>query len=369
MWRNSALTSCGMRGEFARQMATFPRSALALSAVLGALGAAPRIAHAQGVANSGPAAAEPPSEPPAIPAAPPEAAATPDPPKAEVVSSKAPERQTSLDPQRVEEAPKGRSTFDIDPIADSAMIAVSLGFYGTLEAINSTGEIRPQQIAANFDTNHLIGIDRGAVTQTPDPSARSRSTIGLGIVAAYAVIDPILSGVRERNVQTGLADFFMYAESVSFTLAMTSIVKMAVRRPRPIAYIEANAHKDDPDYSNSSTDSSLSFFSGHAALTATISSTATYLAFVRAPHSARPWITLAAGVGLTTFVSFERVRAGQHFPTDVIAGAIAGAGIGLVVPHLHRTDEIKQRRIWVGFSPLRSLESERGGLLNVSGVF
>src|SRR6185369_7048390 len=166
MWRNSALTSCGMRGEFARQMATFPRSALALSAVLGA---APRIAHAQGVANSGPAAAEPPSEPPAIPAAPPEAAATPDPPKAEVVSSKAPERQTSLDPQRVEEAPKGRSTFDIDPIADSAMIAVSLGFYGTLEAINSTGEIRPQQIAANFDTNHLIGIDRGAVTQTPDP--------------------------------------------------------------------------------------------------------------------------------------------------------------------------------------------------------
>jgi undecaprenyl-diphosphatase len=303
-------------------------------------------------------------------AEPTEAAGTPEPPKAEVVPSKAPERQTSLDPQRVEAAPKGRTTFDIDPVADSAMIAVSLGFYGTLEAINSTGEIRPQQIAPNFDTNHLVAIDRGAVTQTPDPSARSRSTIGLGIAAAYAVIDPILSGVRERNVQTGLADFFMYAESVSFTLAMTSIVKMAVRRPRPIAYIDANAHKnDDPPYSNSSTDSALSFFSGHAALTATISSTATYLAFVRSPHTARPWITLVAGVGLTTFVSIERVRAGQHFPTDVIAGAIAGAGIGLVVPHLHRTDEIKQRRIWVGFSPLRSFESERGGLLNVSGVF
>jgi hypothetical protein len=39
------------------------------------------------------------------------------------------------------------------------------------------------------------------------------------------------------------------------------------------------------------------------------------------------------------------------------------------VPHLHRTDDIKQRRIWVGFSPVHSYEAERGGLLNVSGVF
>jgi len=249
------------------------------------------------------------------------------------------------------------------------MIAVSLGFAGTLELVNSTGEIRPQQIDKKFDTANLVRIDRGAVNQTPDSKAGSRSTIGLGIAAAYAVMDPILSGVREKSVQTGLADAFMYAEAVSFTVAMTNIVKMAVRRPRPIAYIEANEHKDDPDYSNSSTDSALSFFSGHAAITATISATASYLAFARSPHTARPWITLLAGAGLTTFVSIERVRAGQHFPTDVIAGSIAGAGIGLVVPHLHRTDEIKQRRIWVGYSPVHSYEGERGGLLNVSGVF
>ena len=38
----------------------------------------------------------------------------------------------------------------------------------------------------------------------------------------------------------------------------------------------------------------------------------------------RPWLTLGLGTALTTFVSVERVRAGAHFPTDVIAGAIAG---------------------------------------------
>jgi undecaprenyl-diphosphatase len=299
----------------------------------------------------------------------PESAAAEGPAKPEVQPSKAPERQVSLDPSQSEVAPSGRTTFDIDPIADSAMIAVSLGFAGTLELINSTGEIRPQQIDKRFDRSQLIWIDRGAATQTPDPNAGRYSTIGLGVAVAYALIDPIMSGVREKSVQTGVADAFMYAEALSFTMAMTNIVKMAVRRPRPIAYIDAAAHKDDPNYTNGSTDSALSFFSGHAAITATISATATYLAFARAPHSARPWITLLVGTGLTTFVSIERVRAGQHFPTDVIAGSIAGAGMGLVVPHLHRTDDIKQRRIWVGFTPLTTHEGEHGGLLNVSGVF
>lgn len=168
-------------------------------------------------------------------------------------------------------------------------------------------------------------------------------------------------------MQTGLADAFMYAETISFTFAITNMTKMAVRRPRPIAYQDAAAHKNDPNYIDT-TDSALSFFSGHAAIVSSIGATATYLAFTRAPHSARPWITLAAATALTTFVSVERVRAGMHFPTDVIAGSIAGAGIGLVVPHLHRTEDIKQRRVWVGFAPLTQ-DRAHGGVLDVSGVF
>ena len=285
-----------------------------------------------------------------------------------VEPTKASQRKVSLEPRAAEAAPTGRVTFDIDPIADSAMIAVSLGFAGTLELVNSTGEIRPQQIAPNFRRSNLFFIDRSAIAQTPDPKAGGYSTIGLSAAVAFAFLDPILSGVREKSVQTGLADAFMYAEGISFSMAMTNIVKMAVRRPRPIAYIDAEAHQNEgAAYTNNSTDSALSFFSGHAAITATVGATATYLAFARAPHDARPWITLIAATGLTTFVSIERVRAGKHFPTDVIAGSIAGAGIGIVVPHLHRTDDIKQRRIWVGYSPVG--DGGEGGLLNVSGSF
>jgi len=340
-------------------MPTFPR--LALVTTLAALALQSGSARAQGAPEPSQASVEDMGESEPTPVA---ATAT-----AAVAPSGAPERKVSLQPKRTEVAPIGRTTFDIDPIADSAMIAVSLGFAGMLELIDSTGEIRPQQIASSFDKSQLVWIDRSAVTRKPDASASGYAGLGLSAAFAFALLDPVLSGVREQSLQTGLADAFMYAEGLAFTLAMTNMVKMAVRRPRPIAYIEAARHAGEAGYTNTDTDSALSFFSGHAALTATVGATATYLAFARSPHTARPWITLLASTALSTFVSVEQVRAGRHFPTDVIAGSIAGAGIGLVVPHLHRTDDIKQRRIWVGYMPLNRYEEESGGVLNFSGFF
>jgi membrane-associated phospholipid phosphatase len=289
----------------------------------------------------------------------------------EVAPPRDPERRSDLVPKAAEPRPAGRVTFDIDPVADIGVIAVSLGFAGVLELINSTGEIRPQQIASNFDRSNLIGIDRGAVSQTPDKNASGYSNIGMGAAVAFAFVDPVLSGFRESSVQTGLADGIMYAEAMSLTFAATNIVKMAVRRPRPQAYIDAEANKNDPNYNNSVTDSSLSFFSGHASITAAVGATATYLAFARSPHTARPWITLIVATGLSTFVSIERVRSGAHFPTDVIAGSVAGAGIGVVVPHLHRTEDIKQRRVWVGYAaaPSDGYQQAQGGMLTASGFW
>lgn len=297
------------------------------------------------------------------------AAPNANPPTEQVVPAQAPERSRSLAPAQAEPKPSGRITFQSDPIADGAIIVVSLGSAGLLELINSTGEIRPQQIAPNFKPNQLIWIDRAAVTNTMHPSAGTLSNVGLGIAGVYAALDPVLSGMRERNVQTGVVDAIMYSETVALTLALTNIVKMAVRRPRPLAYVDWEAHKGDPDYSNSSTDSSLSFFSGHASMTGAIGATATYLAFARSPGTWRPWVTLTLATTVSTLVSVYRVRAGKHFPTDVLAGTFAGAGIGIVVPHLHRTEDVQQRRVWVGFAPEVRDNQTRGGSLTLSGTF
>ena len=84
---------------------------------------------------------------------------------------------------------------------------------------------------------------------------------------------------------------------------------------------------------------------------------------MRSPDTPRPWITLAVATALTGFVSYERVRAGDHFPTDVIAGSMAGAAIGIMVPHMHRhRDDFPA--VWVGAAP-----APGGGTVAMQGIF
>ena len=265
-----------------------------------------------------------------------------------------------------EEPSEQRIKFGADPVGDGALLLGALGFASLSEAFLSTGELRPQQIDATFDTKNLLPLDHAAVQQTVDPKADPRSTAGVYIAFGFAAVDSVLSGFRYGR-EAAIVDAIMYSEAVVISWGLTNMVKVAFRRPRPIAYIEREhaieAGQDPATYNNTSTDSALSFYSGHTAFTATISASATYLAFARSPHTARPWITLAGGVVLTTFVGVERVRSGAHFPTDVIAGALAGAGIGMLVVHLHR-QEATRPPVWVGAMPL-----EGGGGLTLGGLF
>jgi len=52
------------------------------------------------------------------------------------------------------------------------------------------------------------------------------------------------------------------------------------------------------------------------------------------PHRTRNVLLLYVGAA---GVSALRVAAAQHFPTDVVAGAALGTGIGWLVPTIHPT--------------------------------
>lgn len=252
--------------------------------------------------------------------------------------------------------------FTLDPVADGVLTLTGFGFSFLLGEVLGTGEIKPPLPSLTFSTSSLLPIDRGAISQTIDPHAATYSNIGLYTAIGYAVLDPILSGYRD-GWDALTVDAFIYAESGSLAEMLTDVTKIAVRRPRPIDYINCGtaAQQSGPDCT--STNLGLSFFSGHAAGVSAIGATATYLAFVRSPHSPRPWITLGVATALTAFVSYERVRAGQHFPTDVIAGSMAGAAIGVLVPHLHRHKQ-EAPPVWVGVTPM-----PRGGAASVTAFF
>ena len=261
---------------------------------------------------------------------------------------------------------KDSQHFTVDPVVDSVVTVGGLTFAGLLDLIVGTGEIRP---GPPGDPGKLLWIDRGAVTQTIDPDAGVRSDWALRAVELYALLDPILSGVRDGR-RALLVDAVLYAESISVIQLFTGMTKIAVRRPRPIDYAQCSSAAA-PGNDCADTDLQLSFFSGHASTSGAITGTAAYLAFVRhGARSPRPWITLGVGAAMTAFISYERVRSGAHFPTDVIMGSLAGAAIGVLVPHLHRRphfhdQELETPPVLIGFAPLPG----SGGSLTVTARF
>jgi undecaprenyl-diphosphatase len=251
--------------------------------------------------------------------------------------------------------------FTIDPVTDGVLIGGSGGVSILLSLILSTGEIEPAAPTPGAQSN-LLAIDRLAVTQHIDPNAGTYSTVALGAAIGFAAIDPLLSAYRD-GWDAALVDAVMYGETISLTETLTDITKIAVRRPRPIDYYDC-AVKVTPTSCSNDTDLSLSFFSGHASTVGAIGATASYLAFQRSGVKHwRGWVTLATSLALTSFVSIERVRSGEHFPTDVIAGSLAGAMVGTLVPHLHKHVQ-EAPPVWIGFAP-----STGGGSMTVGSIF
>jgi membrane-associated phospholipid phosphatase len=262
-----------------------------------------------------------------------------------------------LPPAQPVQEPPARLRFVADPIADGAILSFAAGTAILSQAILSTGEIQPGK---PLPSSNLLAIDRVAVKQTPVPAWGTLSNVGLFAAIGYAAIDPVATGYRD-SASAGLVDAVIYSETIAITWSLTNLAKIAFRRPRPNAVREADRN---PGVEISSTDSALSFYSGHASITSAISATATYLAFARSPGTARPWLTLGLGALATTLVDIGRIRSGKHFPTDVITGTMAGVGIGVLVPHLHRSEDVKRRPIWIGMG-----QAPSGTTLGVAGVF
>ena len=257
-----------------------------------------------------------------------------------------------------------RDPYDIDPLTDTSIISLSLAFGAFSEIVLSSGEIIPQQPQ---DPSHLPFFDRATIYRA-DPWAGPISTYAVMATMAWGVIDPIATGFRDGAdpaVDLGV----LYVETVSLAWAAANTAKLIVRRPRPRAYQEqrrlVELYGKDKAPNISETDFGMSFFSGHTAMAAALSSTATYHAFVRDPDAPRPWLTLGAGTALTTLVAIERVRSGAHFPSDVVAAAFAGVGIGLLVPHLHR----ETRAVTTGGTGVAATPLESGPRFQFGGQF
>ena len=95
-----------------------------------------------------------------------------------------------------------------------------------------------------------------------------------------------------------------------------------------------------------------SFFSGHTSSTATSTFfMARILDDLHPELGTKRWLLYAGAAVPPALAGWYRIRAGKHFPSDVVAGFAFGAAVGVLVPELHRRTKGHDLSFLPWFSP------------------
>ncbi len=195
---------------------------------------------------------------------------------------------------------------------------------------------------ASFDPQTLNAFDRKATTFNSLAAHRASDVLWYG---SHALPLAFLAGQKTRSEFGRIA--LLYGETVVLNAGLTLLTKSTFRRPRPYVY--------DPEVEparKQTVNARASFVSGHTSMTA---ANAFFFASVFSDyHPESPWkpVVWAGAVAVPAVTGYLRVRAGRHFPTDVLAGYALGASIGYLVPHLHcREPKIGTGKVRVLLAP------------------
>jgi membrane-associated phospholipid phosphatase len=110
------------------------------------------------------------------------------------------------------------------------------------------------------------------------------------------------SSLKKSSLQSGIA--------LLGTYGVGYILKKTIKRERPFIALEGVSQVEAKDGYSMPSGSTAVVFSSAAALT-----------------SALPkWYVAIPAFGYASAVGFARVRSGEHYPSDVLAGAVLGAG-------------------------------------------
>ncbi len=172
----------------------------------------------------------------------------------------------------------------------------------------------------------LPAFDRQAAYRWSPSAARTTDILVVAGIGGSLAMALLYSPSKDL-----LQPVALMGESLALTTGLTDMMKVLVHRPRPYAY-----NPDLPVELRSAPEAYVSFWSGHTATTAAATFTCADIVQHSDASATTKTITWVSAATLPAVVGFYRVRAGQHFPSDVIVGYLVGAGIGMAVPYIHR---------------------------------
>ena len=155
------------------------------------------------------------------------------------------------------------------------------------------------------------------------------------VLLAATMLAPFSLAIHQSK-DTIITEVVMYAETLLLAHSFKELSKDVVVRWRPYCYYDDtdNDLLDDVD-------SSKSFMSGHAAMAFTSASFLTTVYAHMHPEGTNKYWVAGGSFAAAAGVAALRVFSGNHFFTDVLAGALWGSFIGYIVPQFHYTQDGK----------------------------
>ncbi len=193
----------------------------------------------------------------------------------------------------------------------------------------------PESEILALNKNNINSFDRPIANNYSEKSADLSDKFFYGSMPL-----PILLMLDKKMRKDGLKIGLLFLETMGTTGALYVSSAMIVNRFRPYAY-----NSEVPILTRTRGGAKNSFFAGHPAV---VASSTFFMAKVISdyhPNMKNKWILYTLAGSATAATGLLRIDAGQHFKTDVITGVTIGTIVGILVPHLHKNNNLKDQRL------------------------
>jgi len=215
--------------------------------------------------------------------------------------------------------------YELDFARNTAILVptLAIGGYSFIRTYNQTGlSVFELEELSKYNINR---IDRFAVYNYCERAMQQSDFL------LYAcIIAPFLLNISNEMSHEIVEMNTIIAQSFLVTVAISQLTKTMFLRNRPLAYndkVPLNVRQNK--------DARYSFISAHTSLAFTGSVLAAKLYDDFHPDKNNTWM-YASAVTVASTVGYLRIKAGKHFLTDVLAGAVVGAGSALLMTEVHK---------------------------------
>jgi membrane-associated phospholipid phosphatase len=228
-----------------------------------------------------------------------------------------------------------QSPYQLDWKKEIAITSLGLGGLGSAVYLNNRTQVfQPRQIL-DLRSSRLNSLDKIA---TSTYSLKADKTSDCFLLGSNFLPLTLLADKRIRKDFATILT--MGAETMLISNGLTGLSKTGIQRTRPYVYngsvaLDAKLTKN----------ARYSFISGHTSQVAAMSFFTAKVYVDYYPDSDWKPVVWAAAAAVPAVTGYLRVKAGKHYPTDVMAGYAVGALTGILVPQLHKKLRIKNEKV------------------------